>query len=283
LNTGCKIFKNCTQMNQEFNFIYAILLFLFLPFTNLSAQDNFNVQFEDPTSVPDFLNVCGEPDTATVRININGLSPADRESVTATVELFKGVELVEFISAESSVNVNLINNADPTQPVFGLPDMGPSGITFVNVTFTIAAKCEYIDTLNINNASQVQNNWVFDYVMDGNTLQESDLNTEYRDAFAVPSFNAVVNNTHGPARVGDCFSREILLNNSGLDGFVDTIIYSNTQGNGISIESIEVNGIAIPITKTLLVTGDTLVEAVIDGTYFMNNTIGGGAGDGNDY
>lgn len=266
-------------MNQKFNPILIILFFAVLPFQNLMAQNNLKVEFESPTSVPDFLNICGEPDTATVTVSLNGLSPDARQNIVATLDLFKGVELAEFISAQSSAGVTLANNTNPSSPIFGLPDLGPSGITFVNITFTIAAKCEYIDTLTLNNAIQVENTWNFDYTMNGNPFSESDINTEYRDAFAVPQFTGVVNNSNGPARVGECFSRDIVVTNSGLDGFVDQVVYSNTQGAGIFVESVEVNGMILPVTKTMLVTGDTLIEAIIDGTFFVGNTVGAGAGD----
>ena len=67
---------------------------------------------------------------------------------------------------------------------------------------------------------------------------ERDANTASRAAFAVPFFNAVVNNTYGPARVEDCFLREVVVTNSGLNGFVDSLAYSNLQGKGIFVQSI---------------------------------------------
>lgn len=270
-------------MNQKLKLIFLILIGVGLSFHQMIAQDNLQVEFENPASVPDFLNICGDPDTATVRVSLNGLSPDARQNITATLDLFKGVELAEFIVAESSAGVTLNNNANPNAPIFGLPDLDPSGTTFVNITFTIAAKCEYIDTLNVNNAIQVFNTWNFEYTMGGTPFAESDVNTEYRDAFAVPQLTGVVNNTYGPARVGDCFSRDIVVTNSGLDGFINDLVYSNTQGAGIYVESIQVNGVVIPITKTMLVTGDTLIEANIDGTFFVNNTIGAGPGNGDNF
>ena len=266
-------------MKQEANFIFVILLFLLVPFQNLFGQNNLKVEFESPTAVPNFLNICGDPDTATVKVSLDGLSPDARQNIIANLELFKGVELVEFLAGASSAGVTLNDISNPNQPIFGLPDLDPSGTTFVDISFSIAAKCEYIDTLNANNAIQVENIWNFNYDLSGTPLTESDVNTEYRDAFAVPSFTTVVNNTHGPARAGECFSRDVVITNSGLDGFVDEIIYTNTQGKGIYVTSIEVNGAVIPVTKTMLVTGDTLIEATIDGSYFMANTVGAGLGD----
>jgi len=97
-------------MNQKFNLIFGILLFAVLPVQSLLAQDNLKVEFESPTSVPDFLNICGDPDTATVTVSLNGLSPDARQNIVATLDLFKGVELMEFISSQSSAGITLNNN-----------------------------------------------------------------------------------------------------------------------------------------------------------------------------
>ena len=113
-------------MNQKFNLIFVIVLFAVLPIQNLLAQNNLKVAFASPTSVPDFLNICGDPDTATVTVSLNGLSPDARQNILATLDLFKGVELSEFITAESSPGVTLNNITNPNSPIFGLPDLGPS-------------------------------------------------------------------------------------------------------------------------------------------------------------
>ena len=56
----------------------------------------------------------------------------------------------------------------------------------VIIAFSIAANCEYIDTINANNAADVFDTWEFNYDLGTSTgLQEFDVNTEYRDAFAV--------------------------------------------------------------------------------------------------
>ena len=268
-------------MKQELHFIYAILFLFLASSQSLVAQDNLQVAYSNPSAVPDFLNICGDADTATVTIGINGLSASDRQNISATLNLFKGVELTSFLASQSSAGITLVSNADPNNPIFSLPDLGPSGITEVDVSFLIAAKCDYIDTLNQNNAIQVFDTWNFSYDINGSSETESDITTEYRDAFAVPSFTTVVNNTHGPARVGECFTREVVITNSGLDGFISQMNYENQQGNGIYVSSISANGVPLTLTKTVLVTGDTLISAMLDGTVFTNNTIGGGAGNNN--
>ena len=203
-------------MKQELHFIYAILFLFLIVSPSLVAQDNLQVAYSNPGSVPDFLNICGDADTATVTVSINGLSASNRQNISVTLDLFKGVELTSFLAAQSSPGVSLTNNTDPNNPVFSLPDLSPAGLTEVEISYLIAAKCDYIDTLNQNNAIQVFDIWNFSYLIDGNAETESDINTEYRDAFAVPSFTTIVNNSHGSARVGECFSREILITNSCL-------------------------------------------------------------------
>ena len=246
----------------------------------LKAQDNLQVQFESQSTVPDFLNICGDPDNETVRISLNGAVADDITNLTATLNLFKGVQLESFDAVGSSAGVS-VDASDPTRPVFTLPTLSTSGTSFVLVSFTISANCEYIDTISANDMALVFDTWDFNYDMGTSTnIQESDANLEYRDAFAVPSFTMGVSDTLRRSRVGDCFTRDILVTNSGLDGFVDTIYYENQQGDGIYVSEILVNGIPITFNKVLDVSGDTLITALIDGTHFANNTIGAGPGDG---
>ncbi len=256
-------------------------MLLFFPlFNQIIAQDNLQVDFANAASVPDFLNICGDTDTEVVRVSVDGLAPETRSEILATAHLFKGVELVNFDAANSTPGVIPEDLSDPTKPIFRLPDLSPFATTFVDIAFTVKANCEYIDTLTANNAAEVFDLWEFNYDLGTTTnITEFDANIEYRDAFAIPSFTIDVINTFGPARVGDCYSREVLTTNSGLDGFVDTIYYSNTQGAGVYVESIVVNGITVTPNKQVVGT-DTLITLLIDGTYFVNNTIGGGAGDG---
>ena len=263
-----------------------ILLVCFLSFSlscaTLFAQNNLQVAFESSATVPDFLNICGDIDTEAVIVSLSGAIPAPRTNITATAHLFKGVEFVSLDVANSTAGVS-VNTTNPNKPVFTLPDMSPAGISSVRIAFSIAANCEYVDTVTANDAALVYDDWEFDYLMGGTPFNEVDANTEYRDAFAVPFFTMAVENTFGPTRVGDCFSRDIVIDNSGLDGFVDTIFYENTQGPGIFVSGLSVNGVQVPFTKQVLMSGDTLISAVLDSAHFVFNTIGGGPGDGDGF
>ena len=269
-------------MKKELYKLLAVFLLLLFPlFNQIAAQDNLKVDFANAASVPDFLNICGDEDSEIVEISVDGLDPNTRSNIFATAHLFAGVEFVSFDAANSSPGVAPFDITDPSNPVFTVPPLSPFGTSSVNVAFSIKANCEFLDSLSANNAAEVFDTWEFFYDLGATTgLTEFDANLEYRDAFAIPSFTIDVNNTFGPARVGDCYSRDIVTTNSGLDGFVDTIIYTNIQGPGVYVESILVNGLPVTVDKQV-VGFDTLITVLIDGTQFINNTIGLGPGDGN--
>jgi len=267
-------------MTKVFTLILSpFFIIFFLSTLSLSAQDNLRVQYEG-TAVPDFLNICGDPDSETVRVRLNGNPGGTLQSIQATAHLFSGVEMVSFDAAGSTPGVTLISNADPGNPTFSIPNLSGTGQSFALVSFSVAAKCGYIDTLTNNDMAVVLDAWEFDYQLDGQLLNETQLNLEYRDAFAVPQFTVSVDTTINATRVGDCLSRNIFINNSGLDGFVDTVFYENIQGNGIYVSEISVNGIPLVITKTPTGGGDTLITGIIDGSFFINNTSGTGSGNG---
>ena len=135
-----------------------------------------------------------------------------------------------------------------------------------------------MDTLEANDQLTVRDTWTFDYEINGNPLSETDLTAEYRDAFAIPFFTIDVLNNNPPARVGDCFTRNIKVNNSALDGFVDLLHYENAQGPGVSITDLEVNGMSINFNKAPDGLGDTLITAVLEGPEFLNNENGNNDG-----
>ncbi len=268
-------------MKKElYKLIGVLFLFSFPLLTQVAAQDNLTVDFANAASVPDFLNICGDEDTEVVEVSVDGLSPDTRTNIQAIAHFFEGVEYVSFDPVNSSPGVMLIDDSDPANVVFEIPDLSPFGTVSVNIAFSVRANCEFIDTLTTNNAAEVYDLWEFNYDLGATTgLNETDANLEYRDAFAIPSFTIDVNNPFGAARVGDCYSRDVVATNSGLDGFIDTMIYTNVQGAGVYIESIEVNG--VPVTMNKQVVGlDTVITLLIDGVQFVNNTVGGAAGDG---
>ncbi len=267
-------------MTKVFTLILSpLFIVFFLCAHSVSAQDNLRVQYEG-TAVPDFLNICGDPDSETVRVRLNGNPGGTLQSIQATAHLFEGVEMVSFDPAGSTPGVTLNSNVDPNNPVFNIPDLSSTGQSFALISFSVAAKCGYIDTLTANDMAVVLDTWEFDYQIGGQSLNETQLNLEYRDAFAVPQFTVSVDTTVNATRVGDCLTRDIFINNSGLDGFVDTVYYENVQGRGVYVSEIMVNGAPLTITKTPTVDGDTLITGIIDGSFFVNNTSGIGAGNG---
>ncbi len=257
-----------------------ILLILMMSGISVFAQDNLTVNYESSNGLPDFLNICGMEDEVIVVIQTEGLNSATRSNIQASLQLFSGIELVSFDAANSTAGITLVDDTNPNQPIFSLPDMSPISGSSINLAFSIRATCGITDTLTANDAALVFDTWTFNYEMDGESLQESDSTAEYRDALAIPFFTAGVENLFGATRVGDCFSREIIITNSGLDGFVDHLLYSNTQGMGISVTNIEVNGQDIAITKSVTIEGDTLITAEIPGTYFVGNTVGADPSNG---
>lgn len=269
-------------MKEQVLLLFGTLFLCFFGY-QLNGQDNFDVDFKDASSIPDFLNVCGESDTETIVIQVIGANPGVRTNVQATAHLFEGVQYTSFDPGNSTAGVALFDVSDPNNPIFTLPDLDPSGLNTVEISFSVVANCEYLDTLSANGAMVVFDTWELNYSIGGTPVQEFDPVTEYRDAFAVPFFSAGITNSLPFAMVGDCGTREITLTNSGLDGFVDTLIYENYQGSGIHITEIFANGIPLVFTKTATPGGDTLVTAVLDSTYFRNNTIGGLPGDGNPF
>ncbi|MEO1408455.1 MAG: gliding motility-associated C-terminal domain-containing protein [Bacteroidota bacterium] len=248
--------------------IYSLLLMILLGYS-VGAQDNFSVDLDE---VPTFLNVCGDPDRETVIVSVRGGSTETRSNIVATARLFPGVQFDSFDALSSTPGVSLLSAGDPSQPVFSLPNMSLSRNTQVSVVFNVRANCEYIDTLRGGSGIfDVLDIWEFDYDMGTDTgLNESDATIEYRDALAFPIFVTQMNNNFGPAKLGDCFDRTLTVNNTGVAGFVDTLVYENIQGAGVSVRSVIINGIPATITKTLVGT-DTLITAGIGAAEFLAN------------
>jgi gliding motility-associated-like protein len=266
-------------MNKPGHILLLLLFCFYWTSYEITAQNNLSVVYSNNNTVPDFLNVCGDPDQIAFTISLSGQSPSERSNISASLNFFKGVELVEFDANQSSSGVSLINSSDLNNPQFSLPDLSPTGLTSVQIWMTIKANCEYVDTLLANDQIQVFDTWTFNYDL-GNEVGiiESDQTSEYRDAFAVPFFTLDIENDNPPARVGDCFDREIKISNSALDGFVDTFVYTNIQGAGIWVQEVQVNGISFDVDKTLAPNGDTILTAVIDGQYFQENQFGNNDG-----
>jgi gliding motility-associated-like protein len=235
------------------------------------AQNNLDVSYTSAVTVPDFINVCGDDDEVQVTVSTTGFSPALRSNINLTIELFSGVSLSSFSAANSSPGVVLIDNSNPNQPVFSLPDLNPTGLSSIEIAFNISADCGYTTALSNDNQVQVFDTYRFNYTL-GNqaNINETDFTSEYRDAFAVPFFTVELSNDSPAGRVGDCAGREIFITNSSINGSVENLLYTNLQSEGVYVEEISINNQSIPFTKTLQSTGDTLISAEITSAFFEN-------------
>ncbi|NNE29483.1 MAG: hypothetical protein HKN16_07590, partial [Saprospiraceae bacterium] len=245
--------------------LFLLGFILLLGSSGIFAQNNLSVSF---STIPDFLNVCGDPDNEVVTVTTIGGSPEIRSNVVATAQLFAGVEMVSFNATASSPGVSLLNGSDPTAPVFSLPDLDPFSTPSVDIALVVKSLCEYIDTLKSGaGIFDVVDLWIIDYDLGATPAQVDSLNTEaYRDALAFPIFNLQVNNPNPPGALGDCFSRTINLQNDGIEGFVDTLVYENAQGAGVYLTDVQINGLPVPFSKSIDVNGDTVITVNIGST-----------------
>jgi gliding motility-associated-like protein len=274
------------KFHQNFYFSLFALIVCF-PFFPLSAQtNNLKVNFKDAASAPRNLNICGDEVTVTVTVATEGLGAATRQNIQARLNLFKGVQLVRFEPTGSSVGIVLTDNSDPSRPLFSVPALSPNTNASVNIQYVVKVNCLYTDTLTQNDALSVVDKWDFTYDMGGTVgLKETDLSTEYRDQIKVPFFTMAVSNTApNGARIGQCYTRTVAINNSGLEGFVKGFIYTNLQGAGISVKGVRINGktVAFAKTATFNANGDSLITVNVPDTLFKFNTRGlaGGLADG---
>ena len=252
-------------------------LFFFVPFL-VSSQNNLKVNFKDAASSPRNLVVCGDEATVVVTVSTDGLAAASRQSIQAQLNLFKGVQLVRFEPTGSSAGVTLVNGSNPNRPIFGLSDLNPSSNSSVNIAYVIRVNCEYMDSLAINDSLDVVDRWDFTYNMGAqNGLKESDMSATYRDQMKAPFFTmAVTNNAPSSARVGSCYSRKVVIDNTSQNGWIKGFNYTSSQGPGVSITSIKVNGRPISFIKeqAFNATNDTLIRLVIADSFFRFNTVG---------
>jgi len=267
------ILKQTLRMNKLLQISFILLCTL--TFSQFSyAQSNLSVNYSNLSSVPDFLNVCGDPDMVAVTIGVDGLTAGVREDIQATLHLFEGVQLVSLNTENTNAGVALLDNSDPQNPIFSIPNLDPNGLSSIQIGFQIVANCAFIDTLSQNDQIQVFDTWEFNYQFNGENLNDSVANSEYRDAFAIPFFTINVDNGNFAAAANECQTRETIINNSGLNGFVDTLYYTIEQESGIHIIDININGTPANYTTDTNIDGDTLYTLVIDGTYFEANGFG---------
>ncbi|MEL7020461.1 MAG: hypothetical protein AAGK47_02520, partial [Bacteroidota bacterium] len=252
----------------------VLLLLLQLP---VLAQDNLRVQYRDGNAVPDFLNICGDPDQVAVTVRVEGTTLTERRNILATLHLFKGTQLLALDTQNSSPGVTLLDATDLSKPVFSLPDLSPTALQNVTIAYTVAANCALLDTLLLDDQAMVFDQWELNYNMGtASNLTEIENTAEYRDALAIPAFTLAIENPTDAARVGNCYTRDIIIDNSALDGFVNQLTYENKQQIGISIQQLAVNGESVAFTKDVDTQGDTLIQLDIIGALFANNSNGNG-------
>jgi gliding motility-associated-like protein len=240
------------------------------------AQNNhLTIGWRDAASAPRFLNVCGDAQTVTAVVRTEGVSSTTRANVTATVQLFKGIRLMQFNAAGSTAGVTLMDNSNPNRPVFRLPNLDPNNLSSVNISYSMVADCGLTDSLSRNDSLAVVDKWNFAYQFGNQSFTETDAMSSYRDAIKVPYITmSSANSVTAGLRINDCFTRTMTVTNSATEGFLKTFEYTNTQGAGITITHLTVNGQQIPVTKTPLFNGDTIVKAVLSGNVFRFNTRG---------
>ncbi|MEN9613025.1 MAG: hypothetical protein RLZZ628_3839, partial [Bacteroidota bacterium] len=240
-----------------------------------AQNNNLTVGWRDAASAPRFLNVCGDAQTVTAVVRTEGVSSTVRGNVTATVQLFKGIRLMAFNAAGSTAGVTLLNNSNPNRPVFKLPNLDPNNLSSVQISYAMVADCSLTDSLSRNDSLAVVDKWNFAYQFDNQSLTEIDAMSSYRDAIKVPYLTMTsTNSVTAGLRIKDCFTRKITVTNSAAEGFLKNFEYTNTQGAGITITHLTVNGQQIAVTKSPLLNGDTIVKAVLSGDVFRYNTRG---------
>lgn len=259
----------------KLNKLFLVLVLVYVSASSLLAQNNLQVNYASPTDVPHFINICGNADNVKITVATDGFSTSTRTEIEMVIQFFTGVSLVEFDVENSTTGVVLTNDSNPNQPLFSLPDLNPTELNQVTLSFSIKADCAYTDTLYNNNEIQVFDTYQFTYnISNQESVTETDFTAEYRDAFAVPFFTTEITNPNSVVRVGQCIERTLTTTNSGLNGMVENMTYTNTQAAGVYVEEISVNNQVIPFTKTVLPTGDTLITANIFGDLFQTNDNG---------
>jgi len=280
------LFKNGHSQNvsmfirRERIYLGMILMFCTL---QLFGQNNIAVSYQGVHGVANNLNICGEPDTVSAQISLQGGSNLPRTNIESILHLFNGVEFLGLVPG-TTPGVNLINATDPNNPVFQIPDLDPNGTNEVELVFAVRSTCEFLDTLAINQQALVLDEWEFDYNLGTQSLNEIDNSIEYRDAFLIPFFTIELEPRNDLVAVGDCFNRNITVSNTSLRSNVSNLTYEITQEIGVAIDDILVNGNSVPFTMSNVNAFTNKITIELDGTNFQNNTnLSGGASNGDNF
>ncbi len=243
----------------------------------LNAQDDLTVSY-DVKGVPDLLNICGHPDTATVLVKTSGLNTSIRSNVIANVTLAGGIRIVGLLPSLSTAGVTLQSGINTSNPQFVLPDLEPSGLNEAKITFLVKADCSINDSLAQNPNYDLKDTWGVSYDLANNTSHtvSTTLNS-YRAALRIPKLLLDPKPVAQKVKTGDCTTRTTTVTNTSLGAYLLGINYSINAKPSLSYKAIRINGTDIAFTKTVDISGDTIVYMDIPGIYFVGNTLNGGA------
>jgi len=247
-----------------------LLLFLALPVAK--SQSNITLKLDTASVLLDQLVVCGNSDEQRVIFATGGDISGTRTNITATLNLFDGVQFAELNATASTAGVALINSANLNQPIFSLPNLDPTNLSEVAIVFSVRTDCSVLTALSASPNVQVLDNWTIDYELEGNTLSEQFVGVEYKDAIATPNLNVDIESFTQPFRVGDEVSRTVTISNSGLNSYLSDFSYQVIPESGLVYKSLKVNGIEVDFLTTVNGQNDTMLTVIIDGTHFVNNT-----------
>ncbi len=247
-----------------------LMLFLALPFTH--GQSNLTLRLDTASVLLDQLVVCGNSDEQRVIFATRGDEPAARTNITATLNLFTGVQFATLNTTESTEGVTLLNANNPNQPVFSLPDLDPTDLSNVAIVFSVTTDCSVIAAINASTNVQVQDTWTLDYELSGATLSEDFQGVEYKDAIAEPNLNVEIENFTQSFRVGDEITRTVTISNSGLNSYLSSFSYQAVPESGLVYKSLLVNGTEVDFLTTVNGQNDTMITIIIEEAQFANNT-----------
>jgi gliding motility-associated-like protein len=269
-----------TNIPSVRNFYLLGMLLFAATFTAL-GQNNLKVSYLNTASTPQNITICGGLDTVTVLISSEGNVTGTRSNISAQLALFQGVRMGSMLSVGTTPGVVLVSGANTGMPVFQLPDITPGIGSGISITMTLTAGCLTSDTIAANPSVLVFDTWNFNYDLASVALSETDLNQEYKDAIKIPFFTMGLQTATVSPVVGVSFGRTVTVNNTGINGYVSTMTYTNTQGPGVWVKTIKVNGIAVTPTKVKNISGDTIITINLTAVHFAANTVGGNLGNGN--
>ncbi len=254
-------------------YLFALFTFHFSLFTSVAAQNNFSVAFKDAASSPRNLIVCGNETNVTVRITNTSLDASTLSNISTRLQLFRGVQLVSFNAGQSSAGITLTDN-NKFSPSFSISSLSAGNPVYIS--YTIRANCDYTDTLSKNNLLDVSDTWNFNFTKGTqNNLTEKATSTQYRDQLRIPYLTMFVSNNAGAnSHVGGLYQRTVKINNSSIGAWLKSLLYTNTQGSGVSVLAVKVNGTPVNFIKTPKGGGtlDSLISYEIKGNLFLNNT-----------